>query len=160
MSESRKKPGWPFWASVASIVVLIGYPASLMPIDWAHRMGLLSQSHVNAMVRPAFSEVSLSIYGITFAAFCVSLTARLVNRRERWAKWSLATVIGLPILYFGSLGPFTGLSTRGLLPKWSWQFVDSYLAPRQLALSCSQIFGNVYIWYVGFWTADPPSGNR
>jgi len=27
------------------------------------------------------------------AAFCVWLTVRIVNRRERWAKWTLAFAI-------------------------------------------------------------------
>jgi hypothetical protein len=30
---------------------------------------------------------------VAFAAFCVWLTVRVVNRRERWAKWMLAVVI-------------------------------------------------------------------
>jgi hypothetical protein len=28
----------------------------------------------------------LSIFGVSFAAFCVWLTVRIVNRKERWAK--------------------------------------------------------------------------
>jgi H+/Cl- antiporter ClcA len=37
--------------------------------------------------------IALSIVGIAFAAFCVWLTVRIVNRRERWAKWTLAAVL-------------------------------------------------------------------
>lgn len=43
---------------------------------------------------------------VAFAAFCVWLTVRIVNRRERWAKWTLAAVVfGLPVLYVASFGP-------------------------------------------------------
>jgi|GEM_PF-1100265 len=40
-----------------------------------------------------------------FAAFCVWLTVRIINRRERWAKWTLAATVGLPVLYVLSFGP-------------------------------------------------------
>ena len=44
--------------------------------------------------------------GVAFAGFCVWLGVRIVNRRERWAKWTLAAVIvGLPVLYVLSFGP-------------------------------------------------------
>jgi len=43
--------------------------------------------------------------GVAFAAFCVWLTVRIVNRRERWAKWTLGAVVGLPLLYVASFGP-------------------------------------------------------
>jgi hypothetical protein len=48
---------------------------------------------------------ALSIFGLAFAAFCVWLIVRVVNRRERWAKWTLAVVIGLPVVYLASFGP-------------------------------------------------------
>jgi hypothetical protein len=49
--------------------------------------------------------VVLSALGVAFAAFCVWLTVRIVNRRERWAKWTAAVVAFLPILYVLSFGP-------------------------------------------------------
>ena len=49
--------------------------------------------------------IVLSIFGIAIAAFCVWLTVRIVNRRERWAKWTLASVFGVPLLYVLSFGP-------------------------------------------------------
>jgi hypothetical protein len=49
--------------------------------------------------------ITLAIVGVAFAAFCVWLGVRIVNRRERWAKWMLATVVGLPVLYVASFGP-------------------------------------------------------
>jgi hypothetical protein len=39
-------------------------------------------------------------------AFCIWLTVRIVNRKERWAKrMALALVAILPILYVASFGP-------------------------------------------------------
>jgi hypothetical protein len=34
----------------------------------------------------------------SYAAFCVWLTVRIINRKERWAKRSLAFVVVLPVL--------------------------------------------------------------
>jgi hypothetical protein len=43
---------------------------------------------------------------MAIAAFCVWLGVRIVNRRERWAKRTLAgIVLGLPLLYVVSFGP-------------------------------------------------------
>jgi hypothetical protein len=57
--------------------------------------------------------VALSIFGVAFAAICVWLTVRIVNRRERWAKWTLAgTVIGAPALYVLSFGPACWIVSR------------------------------------------------
>jgi hypothetical protein len=47
----------------------------------------------------------LSIFGIAFAAFCVWLAVRIINRRERWAKWTLASTLMLPVFYVASFGP-------------------------------------------------------
>lgn len=49
--------------------------------------------------------LALLIFGVAFAAFCVWLGVRIVNRRERWAEWTLAAVVGLPVLYVASFGP-------------------------------------------------------
>jgi hypothetical protein len=43
--------------------------------------------------------IALAIFGVAFAAFCVWLAVRIINRRERWAKWTLAVLISLPLIY-------------------------------------------------------------
>ena len=50
-----------------------------------------------------------SILAVAFAAVCVWLTVRVVNRRERWAKWMLATAVGIPVLYIATFGPLCWL---------------------------------------------------
>ena len=62
-------------------------------------------------------SIVLSSLAVAFAAFCVWLTVRLVNRRERWAKRTLAAVILLPVLYVLSFGPACWLSDRGYIPQ-------------------------------------------
>jgi hypothetical protein len=47
-----------------------------------------------------------------FAAFCIWLTVRMINRREWWVKWTLAAVIGVPALYPLSLGPACWITSR------------------------------------------------
>ena len=47
----------------------------------------------------------LSTLAIAFAAFCVWLTVRIVNRRERWPKRTVAAAVGLPVVYVASFGP-------------------------------------------------------
>lgn len=40
----------------------------------------------------------LPAIALTVAAFCVWLTIRIMNRRERWAKRTLAGMVGVPAL--------------------------------------------------------------
>ncbi len=49
---------------------------------------------------------------VAFAAFCVWLTVRIVNRRDRWAKWTLGAVVGLPVVYVASFGPACWITTQ------------------------------------------------
>jgi hypothetical protein len=47
----------------------------------------------------------LPALAVAFTAFCVWLTVRIVNRRERWAKWTAVAVVGMPALYIATFGP-------------------------------------------------------
>jgi len=48
---------------------------------------------------------------VAFAAFCVWLTVRIVNRKERWAKrLALWLIVLLPTLYVLSSGPLIQLA--------------------------------------------------
>jgi len=51
------------------------------------------------------SAAACAHVAVAFAAFWVWFGARIFNRRERWAKWTLAAVVGLPALYVASFGP-------------------------------------------------------
>jgi hypothetical protein len=51
---------------------------------------------------------------------------RILNRRERWAKRTLAAVIGIPTLYVLSFGPACWISSR-LQP--SGKFVSAIYLP-------------------------------
>lgn len=57
-------------------------------------------------------EIVLAILGVSYAAFCIWLTVRIVNRRERWAKRMLAVMAAVPVLYVLSSGPMTMLAFR------------------------------------------------
>jgi uncharacterized membrane protein (UPF0127 family) len=57
-------------------------------------------------------NILLAVLAAAFVAFCVWLFVRIVNRRERWAKWMLATMLLLPVLYVTSFGPACWISSR------------------------------------------------
>ncbi|MBI3860989.1 MAG: hypothetical protein HY290_03755 [Planctomycetia bacterium] len=64
----------------------------------------------------------LPTLAVAFAAFCVWLTVRIVNRKERWAKWTLAGTLSLATLgvYFGAyLRIVVALPPPGLVPGLS-----------------------------------------
>ena len=63
--------------------------------------------------------VALSIFGLVFAAFCVWLGVRIVNRRERWAKWTLAGVF-IALAYPLSFGPACWIRSRQTIPGESY----------------------------------------
>jgi hypothetical protein len=43
---------------------------------------------------------------VAFAALCIWLSVRGVNRQERWAKWMLPLAVGASVLYVASFGPW------------------------------------------------------
>ena len=49
---------------------------------------------------------------VAYVALGVWLAARIINRRERRAKWALATLVSLPVLYVVSFGPACWLDSR------------------------------------------------
>ena len=67
--------------------------------------------------------IAVSIIGVAFAAFCVWLGVRIVNRKERWAKRTLAGTVALPVLYVASFGPACWLTSQvyigGEQIKWN-----------------------------------------
>jgi hypothetical protein len=64
----------------------------------------------------AIMTILLPVLATAFAAVCVWLAVRIVNRRERWAKWTLAAVVALPAIYVSSFWPACRLITRVILP--------------------------------------------
>ncbi len=60
---------------------------------------------------------ALSVTGVALAAFCIWLGVRIVNRRERWAKWTAATLVMLFVVYPLSIGPVAWVKTRFAAPS-------------------------------------------
>jgi len=54
---------------------------------------------------------------VVYMAVCIWLTVRVINRRERRAKWSLAVLLSTPTLYFTSVPARLYLANHGLLPE-------------------------------------------
>ena len=60
--------------------------------------------------------IFLPTLAVAFAAFCVWRTVRIVNRRERWAKWTLAVVVGMPVLVIAAVALLPGTGCDHGLP--------------------------------------------
>lgn len=96
-------------------------------------------------------EAIFAVVGAGFAAVAIWLTVRIVNRRERWAKRTLAAVIGLPVLYILSFGPtcwiagnFPMLYRAPVLPK----FVSTIYRPLvSLGTSGPKYVSALVCWY-------------
>jgi hypothetical protein len=62
--------------------------------------------------------MTILLAAAAFAASCIWLTVRIINRRERWARWTLAVLVGLPVLYVASFGPANArIGPRGLIHR-------------------------------------------
>lgn len=74
--------------------------------------------------------IVLAIIGVLFAALCVWLTVRTINRRERWAKWTLLCLIAIAIFgYPLSAGPFAYLGSHGLLSDKTRNDCEAFYRP-------------------------------
>ena len=74
----------------------------------------LNPSHISRLRHPPFPlpsdrwydpgmAIAPAIFGVSFAAFCVWLGVRIVNRRERWAT-RLAVMVAVAMLTWYALG--------------------------------------------------------
>src|SRR5262249_55978336 len=90
--------------------------------------------------------IALSLFAVAFAAVSVWLVVRIVNRRERWAKWTLAGLIGVPALYAGSFGPACWISDRDILSENA--VIATYRPLVTLCISTdSMLPRRAVIWY-------------
>jgi hypothetical protein len=89
--------------------------------------------------------------GVAYAAFCVWLTVRFVNRRERWAKRTIALVIFLPLLYVLSLGPVCWLTSR---TGQAVEFMPLIYLPIGWLCEHSLKSQELLSRYLQFWTPD------
>jgi hypothetical protein len=94
--------------------------------------------------------------GITYAAVCVWLTVRIVKRRERCAKRSLAAVVSLPVLYVLSIGPVAWLNTRHRMPESVSHAIKHVYDPIDWLMAHSpKPFDHAIRWYAQLWYASP-----
>ena len=99
--------------------------------------------------------IALAVSGIAFAAFCVWLTVRIVNRRERWAKWMAAgvVVLGYPL----SFGPVAWLLANAIPPA-SVGLVLLFYMPLMLVAEMTVPTHDLLQWYVNLWADNVSIG--
>jgi hypothetical protein len=59
-----------------------------------------------------YADLIFPLIATAFVATWIWLIVRIVNRRERWAKWTLAAAVGVPVLYVASFGPACWIYSR------------------------------------------------
>lgn len=80
-------------------------------------------------------DLIAAIFAIPFAAFCVWLGVRVINRRERWAKWTAVAVLVL-VVYPASLGPAAYLARATGKPDWLEGPLAFIYLPLQAVVEC------------------------
>jgi len=82
----------------------------------------------------------LVVMSFALAGLWIWLGVRVFNCRERWAKWTLAVSVGLPVLYAASFWPACWLSSRESLAPATiervyaplWFLADDDLIPKPI----------------------------
>jgi len=95
--------------------------------------------------------ILLPTLAVAFAALCIWLTVRIVNRRERWAKWTLAGVVALA--YVASIGPWYYVAARigfdsPIVERTAWLYVpllaaEVYVLPE----SIGRPYHDYHVWW-------------
>jgi|SRR5579863_2854272 len=99
----------------------------------------------------------LSIFGVAFAAFCVWLTVRVVNRREQWARLTLVVALGVSVVYVLGFGPACWISSHTLDrgDRIGARAVNLIYQPiLSLAWSGPSIVQGPVIWYMRLCSSD------
>ncbi len=99
-------------------------------------------------------RILFSALAVAFFAFCIWLAVRLVNRRERWAKRTLAAGVVVPVLYVLSLGPSNWLINHGSVKEKGpiHSMLIAIYAPLDESITYwPRKAKNVLSWYVELW---------
>jgi hypothetical protein len=102
------------------------------------------------------SSTLLALVGVAFAAFCVLLAVRITNRRERWAKWTAAALLGVPVLYVVGFGPACWLRDRDLLPE---EAITIYLPVARACVSSQSLVVRRAMFWHGELLPTPQPAN-
>ena len=96
--------------------------------------------------------VALAIFGVAFAAFCVWLSVRIVNQRERWAKWTAAALIAMLAGYPLSIGPACWALRNGFLPDKQRRNAASFYLPILVMEEDGPEFASeIIVRYIALW---------
>ena len=97
---------------------------------------------------PGMSGI-LPTLAIAFAAFYVWLAVRIINRKERWAKWT-AAVLAFPTIYILSIGPVLWMDLHGVTPAW-FHDVPLYWPVQWVRENGPEPIRNAINDYLKFW---------
>jgi len=96
--------------------------------------------------------LALSIFGVGFAAFCVWLTVRIVNRRKKPGKAFWATVVVvMMMLYPLSVGPAEWMQRHDWIPAAGMTALKRFYIPLAWLETHSEKFGRAMFWYEQLW---------
>jgi hypothetical protein len=103
--------------------------------------------------------IFLSSLAVTFAAFCVRLAVRFVNRRERWARRLLIGIAAsTPVLYALSIGPAAYVASRNLIPDEIVNGLEKFYAPIfWIVDEGPEPIRGAATWYLELWWSMEPA---
>jgi hypothetical protein len=100
-------------------------------------------------------SIILPALAVGYTAFCVWLTVGIINRRERWAKWTLiavlvAAVVGYPL----SIGPVLALHARGFFSYQTVEALVKFYGPLQWVYENGpDSIRDAIVWYANLWNS-------
>ena len=100
--------------------------------------------------------IALPVLAVAFAAFCIWLAVRIVNRKERWAKWAASIIAAICISYLAAPGPIYLARHHECLPEWTYRPLITLYTPLIVVCDECEPFRLAMKWYVGLWTDDLP----
>jgi hypothetical protein len=118
---------------------------------------------MSEQVQKAVVFGALGFLGVSFVAFCIWLTVRIVNRRERWAKRTAATIAAVVILYPLSMGPAMWLWVHAVPDSLSPKFqvvAGVVYSPLWPIFSHSDLFRQMSSAYQRIWVSDDEAMER
>jgi|GEM_PF-1665285 len=151
MSEERKKRGWAFWTVIA-LVLTAACPLSIVPVAWLVEHDILPKAAIDYWVVVFYISAPA-----IFTSVFIWLVVQVMNRRDRWAKWSLAAMLSMPILYVASWPPVARLSTwldsHGFFPDALQGVLAIVYYPAGMTVNgpAPAWLRNAMIWYLGIW---------